>query len=217
MLEHAAAWAANKVLTIDQIKDLVALVMSPDSPVNKIASAAKRRPTMSTTSRRGFLGALAVSGATLTARRALRPRPASSTWPTIKKDTDVACLYHCDFGDPRRFGQMLTNINNHLSVYEFDPFKVKIVVVAHGAGLKFFLDDLSGTPWAKDKIDPELYKRFTGLTKFGVEAYLCEITYKRQNIDMAKTRKDSFLKFVPSGVATVAELQSKGFAYLKVG
>ena len=33
----------------------------------------------------------------------------------------------------------------------------------------------------------------------------------------AKTRKDAFLKFVPSGVATVAELQGKGFAYLKVG
>ena len=26
---------ANKVLTVDQIKDLVALLMSPDSPVNK--------------------------------------------------------------------------------------------------------------------------------------------------------------------------------------
>jgi uncharacterized protein len=36
-------------------------------------------------------------------------------------------------------------------------------------------------------------------------------------IDPAKTRKDTFLKFVPSGVATVAELQAKGFAYLKVG
>jgi len=34
---------------------------------------------------------------------------------------------------------------------------------------------------------------------------------------MSKTRKDKFLKFVPSGVATVAELQAKGFAYLKVG
>ena len=28
-------FGTNKVLTIDQIKDLVALVMSPDSPVNK--------------------------------------------------------------------------------------------------------------------------------------------------------------------------------------
>ena len=45
-----------------------------------------------------------------------------------------------------------------------------------------------GTPWENDKIDPDLYKRFIGLTKFGVEAYLCEITYKRHNIDLAKTQ-----------------------------
>jgi hypothetical protein len=50
---------------------------------------------------------------------------------------------------------------------------------------------LSGTPWAKDTIDSDLYKRFVGLSKYGVEAYLCEITYKRQQIDMSKTRKDS--------------------------
>jgi len=171
---------------------------------------------MSKTDRRAFLGALAASGATLTATQ-LAAAPGKLGFAELKKDSDVACLYHCDFGDPRRFGQMLTNINNHLSVYEFDPFKVKIVVVAHGAGIKFFLDDLSGTAWENDKIDPELYKRFTGLSKFGVEAYLCEITYKRQKIDMAKTRNDSFLKFVPSGVATVAALQGKGYAYLKIG
>jgi hypothetical protein len=112
---------------------------------------------------------------------------------------------------------MLTNMNNHLSVYEFDDMKVKLVIVTHGAGVKFFIDDLAGTPWANDKIDPELYKRFTGLSKFGVEAYLCEITFKRNNIDLGKAKKDSFLKFVPSGVATVAALQGKGFAYVKVG
>jgi intracellular sulfur oxidation DsrE/DsrF family protein len=170
----------------------------------------------STTSRRGFLGALAVSGATLAASRATAA-PDKLDLSKLKKDTDIACLYHMDFGDPRRFGQLITNMNNHLSVYEYDTMRVKLVLVVHGQGLKFFLNDLSGTPWADDKIDPDLYKRFTGLTKFGVEAYLCEITYKRQNIDMAKTKTDSFLKFVPSGVATVAELQTKGYAYLKVG
>ena len=168
------------------------------------------------TSRRGFIGALALSGAALGASRVVAA-PAKLNLSDIKKDTDIACLYHCDFGDPRRFSQMLTNINNHLSAYEFDSLRVKIVVVAHGAGLKFFLADRSGTAWEKDQIDEDIYKRFVGLTKFGIEAYLCEITYKRQNIDMAKTRNDPFLKFVPSGVATVAELQSKGFAYLKVG
>ena len=92
-----------------------------------------------------------------------------------------------------------------------DTFKLKVVVVAHGAGIKFFLDDRTGTPWEKDQIDPEIYKRFVGLTKYGVEAYLCQITYKRLNIDPAKTKNDAFLKFVPSGVATVAELQTCEF------
>ena len=168
-----------------------------------------------TTTRRGMIGALAASSASL-ATTALAA-PALLDLNGVKKETDVACVYHCDFGDPRRFAQMLNNMNNHYSAYEFDAFKLKLVVVAHAAGLKFFLEDLSGTPWEKETIDPELYKRFTALTKYGAEAYLCQITYKRQNIDMAKTRKDPFLKFVPSGVATVAELQSKGFAYLKVG
>jgi intracellular sulfur oxidation DsrE/DsrF family protein len=171
---------------------------------------------MNDTSRRVFIGALALSGTALGAIRA-GAAPAQLSLSDIKKDTDVACLYHCDFGDTQRFSQMLTNINNHLSAYEFDPMRVKLVIVTHGAGIKYFLADRTGTPWEKDQIDDDIFKRYVGLTKFGVECYLCEITYKRNKIDLARTRNDPSLKFVPSGVATVAELQSKGFAYLKVG
>lgn len=170
-----------------------------------------------TKNRREIIGALAASGAVLASASGARGAPAALDLAALKKDTDIACVYHCDFGDPRRFSQMLQNMNNHYSAYEFDTFKLKLVVVAHAAGLKFFLDDLSGTPWENERIDPDLYKRFVGLTKYGAEAYLCQITYKRLNIDPARTRKDAFLKFVPSGVATLAELQAKGFAYLKVG
>lgn len=169
------------------------------------------------TSRRGIVGALAASGAVLASSQGVRANPAALDLASYKKDTDVACLYHCDFGDPQRFSQMLQNMLNHFSAYEFDSFRLKLVLVAHGAGLKFFLEDRAGTPWENDNIDPQLYQRFVGLTKYGVEAYLCRITYTRLNIDPAKTRNDAFLKFVPSGVATVAELQAKGFAYLKVG
>ena len=130
----------------------------------------------------GIIGALAASGALLAANSA-RSNPAALDLASVKKETDIACLYHCDFGDPQRFSQMLQNMLNHYSAYEFDTFKLKLVVVAHAAGLKFFLDDLSGTPWEKETINPELYKRFVGLTKYGVEAYLCQITYKRLKID----------------------------------
>jgi intracellular sulfur oxidation DsrE/DsrF family protein len=167
--------------------------------------------------RRQVIGALAASGAVLAAATGARANPTVLDLSKLKKETDIACLYHCDFGEPQRFSQLLQNMLNHYSAYEFDGFKLKLVVVAHGAGIKFFLEDLSGTPWERDTIDPEIYKRFVGLAKYGAEAYLCQITYKRLKIDPGKTRKDTFLKFVPSGVATVAELQSKGFAYLKVG
>ena len=167
--------------------------------------------------RRDVIRALTASGAVLAAAGSARAAPEVLDLGKLKKDTDIACLYHCDFGDPGRFSQLLQNMLNHYSVYEFDTFKLKLVIVAHGQGLKFFLEDLAGTPWEKDAINPDLYARFTGLTKYGVEAYLCQITYKRLKIDQAKTRKDASLKFVPSGVATVAELQAKGFGYIKVG
>jgi intracellular sulfur oxidation DsrE/DsrF family protein len=168
-------------------------------------------------SRREIIRTLAASGMAVAGASAARGNPVAIELADIKKEADIACLYHCDFGDPQRFSQMLQNMLNHYAAYEFDTFKLKLVVVAHAAGIKFFLEDRSGTPWEKDSIDPEIYQRFVGLTKYGVEAYLCQITYKRLNIDLAKTRKQAFLKLVPSGVATVAELQGKGFAYIKTG
>jgi intracellular sulfur oxidation DsrE/DsrF family protein len=167
--------------------------------------------------RREVMTALVASGAALASAGVSQADPLLLDFGKLKKETDIACLYHCDFGDPQRFSQMLQNMLNHYSAYDFDSFKLKLVVVAHGAGLKFFLEDLSGTPWEKETINPEIYKRFVGLAKYGAEAYLCQITYKRLKIDPAKTRKDPFLKYVPSGVASVAELQAKGFGYLKVG
>jgi intracellular sulfur oxidation DsrE/DsrF family protein len=135
----------------------------------------------------------------------------------LKKETDVACLYHCDFGDDRRYSDMLRNINNHLSVYDFDPLGTKIVIVAHSVGIKYHLKTLEGTPWAAPPIDPELDKRMDALAKYGVEVYLCKITFERQKLALSLAKDAPYIRLVPSGVATVAALQAKGFAYLKVG
>ena len=168
------------------------------------------------TNRRHLLVALALSGVALGATR-LAAAPATLDLQALSNDTNLACLYHSTFREPTRFSHRLPHRHHHLSVYDFDTMRLKLVTVAHGAGMKFFLADRTGTPWEKDRIDETLYQRFVGLSKFGVEAYLCRITFQRNNIDLAKARSDSFLKFVPSGVAAVAELQGKGFAYLKCG
>ena len=171
---------------------------------------------MTNIGRRQLVGGLVLGSGVLAAKSALAQTHGIDI-NAVKKEADFACAYHCDFGDPGRIGQMITNINNHLSVYDNDPFKLKIVVVAHGQGIKPFLKDLDGTPWAKETVPPDLFERFEGLSKLGVDIYLCRITFTRNKIDLAKSRTDTFIKLVPSGIATVAALQSKGFAYVKIG
>ncbi|MGE0562942.1 MAG: DsrE family protein [Pseudolabrys sp.] len=166
--------------------------------------------------RRKILTALAAGGAAM-AGTAAQAAPKELKLSDMKKEADVSCLYHCDYGDDRRYSAMLRNINNHLSVYDFDPFKTKIVMVAHSAGIKYHLKSLAGTPWEGKDIDPDLAKRMDALAKYGVEVYLCRITFERQKLDLALAKDLPYIKIVPSGVATVAALQGKGFAYLKVG
>ncbi|MBI3434004.1 MAG: DsrE family protein [Proteobacteria bacterium] len=173
---------------------------------------------MSSIDRRHLLAALAAGGATAVGATSARALPEDLNLAGLKKETDVACLYHCDFGDDRRYSDMLRNINNHLSVYNFDPFNTKIVIVAHSVGIKYHLKTLVETPWEKHPpMDPELATRMAALAKYGVEVYLCKITFERQKLDFALAKDEPYIKLVPSGVATVAALQSKGFAYLKVG
>lgn len=173
---------------------------------------------MTDIARRDILTGLAIAGGAWAAEiTSAQAQSATLDLKTVKKETDIACIYHCDFGDAARVGQMITNIDNHLSVYGYDPFKVKIVVVAHGQGIKPFLDNLDGTPWSGEAPNPSLFERYQGLAKHGVEVFLCRITLSRNKIDESKARTDGFIKRVPSGVAALAELQAKGFGYVKVG
>jgi hypothetical protein len=168
--------------------------------------------------RRHLLVALAAGGAAAAGAASAQAAAKELKLADMKKDTEVACLYHCDFGDDKRYSDMLRNINNHLSVYNFDPLGTKIVIVAHSVGIKYHLKSLGGTPWEKHPaIDPELEKRMDALAKYGVDVYLCKITFDRQKLDLALAKDAPYIKLVPSGVAAVAALQSKGFAYLKVG
>jgi intracellular sulfur oxidation DsrE/DsrF family protein len=171
---------------------------------------------MTPCNRRDLIGGLAIVGSAVAAKSATAEQRVLKL-QDLKKDTDVACVYHCEFGDPKRVHQMVGNINNHLSHYDFEPFKLKLVVVAHGQGIKPFLKELEGTPWTGEKPDPDLFARFAGLSKYGVEVYLCSITFKNNKIDISTARTEPFIKIVPSGIATVAELQRQCFAYLKVG
>lgn len=167
-------------------------------------------------SRRALMLAAASGVVAATAPALAAPR--QTALADLKKDADIACLYHCDFGEPQRFIQMLQNIANHYSAYGADPFALQLAIVAHGPGVKFFLESLDGTTWSDEAATvPKIFERVEDVARNGLKVHLCEITFARLKIDKSKARKAEFVGFVPSGVAAVAALQAKGFAYLKVG
>ncbi|MEN3034520.1 MAG: DsrE family protein [Aquificaceae bacterium] len=134
----------------------------------------------------------------------------------LKSNAELGVVYHCDFGQEDRFRTMLTNIRNHLSVYENNPLKLKVVVVVHGQGLKFFVKDLAGTPWSQEQIKlSELHQQEKDLSLMGVDFYICNITLNRLKI--SQDNLVEFASIVPSGVAVISHLQCvEKFAYIKV-
>ena len=116
---------------------------------------------------------------------------------------EVKVVYHVNSGIESA-AAALNNIQNHLNA---DP-KAKIVVVTHGPGIDFLLQD------AKDSKGREFSAAVSGLSSKGVEFRVCNNTLVSRNINPDKLLMET--KIVPSGVAEVARLQAKeGFVYLK--
>ena len=129
-------------------------------------------------------------------------------------------VYHADFADPRRFSAMLTSIYNMATTYEdmLVDYDIRIVFVAHG--IRFITDNkLENTPFATDAALAERRENLRGRLKSlystkGIKLELCDITRRAVNVEKNKFYK--MVNYVESGVVRVAELQRKGYAYLKV-
>ena len=129
-------------------------------------------------------------------------------------------VWHVDFADPRRLSAMIQNVNNMVSTYQgtFQEYDVRIVFIA--GGIRFVTEDpLKRTPFAEDaqfrKQRKDLIQRLNQLRELhGVKLELCELT--REAIGLPKDKVIAGVEPVTSGVVRIAELQSKGYAYLKV-
>jgi intracellular sulfur oxidation DsrE/DsrF family protein len=111
-------------------------------------------------------------------------------------------VYH--ISDASNAMQALSNIRNHLNA---SP-KASIVVVTHGPGIDFLLEDAkdkNGNPY--DAVVQELSNR-------KVQFRVCNNTLEARKIDRKRVLPEATV--VPSGVAEVARLQSQeGYAYIK--
>lgn len=147
-------------------------------------------------------------------------QPALAQGDAEAADWSPKVVYHADFADPRRFSAMLTSINNMVTYYknELIDYDIRIVFVAHG--IRFLTDDtLADTPFASDAALEErrsnLQGRLSTLNKVhGVQLELCNIT--RSQIDLPEADLYTGVEMVPSGVVRIAELESQGYAYIKI-
>lgn len=129
-------------------------------------------------------------------------------------------VWHVDFADARRLSAMIQNVNNMVTTYQgnLDDYDVRIVFLS--GGIRFLTaDPLKGTPFEEDAAfraaRPDLITRLRQLrTLHQVKLELCEIT--REQLNLPKDKIVEGVAPVRSGVVRIAELQAKGYAYLKV-
>jgi hypothetical protein len=129
-------------------------------------------------------------------------------------------VWHVDFADARRLSAMIQNVNNMVTTYQGNLEDYEVHVVFLAGGIRFLTTDpLKGTPFAEDdafrKARPDLITRLQQLrTLHNVKLEVCEIT--REQLQLPKDKIIEGVAPVRSGVVRIAELQAKGYAYLKV-
>ena len=116
---------------------------------------------------------------------------------------DIKAVYHVNT-DVDTVTAILNNVRNHINA----DSKAKIVVVTHGLGVNFLLQD------AKDSKGREFTGTVSDLASLGIEFRVCSNTLNSNKIDPNRLLMET--KIVPSGVAEIARLQAQeGFVYLK--
>lgn len=134
-----------------------------------------------------------------TAPMAIAAAPATEAAAPAAAEEKV--VYHINDASVARMA--MNNVNNHLNA---SP-NAKIVVVTHGKGIDFLLND------AKDD-KGAFAPMVAGLKEKGVDFRVCRNTLKSRNLTDDAVIMEA--RVVPSGVAEIGKLQAQeGYVYLK--
>ena len=110
-------------------------------------------------------------------------------------------VYHFNTKDAPRLHNLLGNIQNHLKSTEG---QAEIHLVIHNDAV-----------WLLQDPTPEIRKRLDELRERNVNINVCNTSLKGRDIDWHSLYGVKESDLVASGVATVADLQMRGYAYLK--
>lgn len=123
-------------------------------------------------------------------------------------------------GDMKTFqSRFLSGVPNMIQYFKAEKDTVDVVVVIHGDAYKFFVDNLSNSPYKNDK---ELYATQDKLReqlevlnkKHSVTLEICSVGMKKRKIN-----PDVLYKFVTpihSAMTGLAVWQNRGYAFLSI-
>ena len=124
-----------------------------------------------------------------------------ATAPMAASAAEEKVVYHVN--DSANARVAMNNVNNHLNAAP----DAKIVVVTHGKGIDFLLND------AKDD-KGEYAPTVSALKAKGVDFRVCNNTLKSRKLDASAVNMEATI--VASGVAEIGKLQAQeGYVYLK--
>jgi intracellular sulfur oxidation DsrE/DsrF family protein len=117
----------------------------------------------------------------------------------------VKVLYHVDGKDLEVAKYAMALINKHIDA-EGGPDKIDVELVVHGPALELF---------DKDKMDPELKKRFDQIIEKGAHAEMCQVSMKAFGKTLDNLAKGFVATLHPVAVKRIADLQQQGYLYIK--
>jgi uncharacterized protein len=117
----------------------------------------------------------------------------------------VKVLYHVDGKDPEVAKYALALINKHIEA-EGGPEHIDVELVVHGPALELF---------ERDKMDPEMTKRFDQIIQKGVHAEMCQVSMKMFGKTLDNLAKGFVATLHPVAVKRIADLQKEGYVYIK--
>lgn len=117
----------------------------------------------------------------------------------------VKVIYHVDGKDPDVAKYALALINKHIEA-EGGPENIDVELIVHGPALALF---------EKDKMDPEMTKRFDQVIEKGVHAEMCQVSMKMFGKTLDNLAKGFVATLHPVAVKRIADLQQQGYIYIK--
>ena len=114
-------------------------------------------------------------------------------------------VYHINYKKEKRQFGALRNIQNHINAVGKENLDLRVVM--HGGGY---------TLLKRANDDPNMQSKVVSLKKQGIKFKICANTIRGKKLNYKNDLYDvEQADIVPSGVAELAHLQSKGFRYIK--